>query len=66
MTVGLLGGGADKKIFFELENYKMNQDNLDRSESVSLWFLGWTFLKIGSVAFGGFMALITVVRNTIV
>ena len=66
MTVVLLGGGADKKIFFELENYKMNQNSLDRSEPVSLWFLGWTFLKIGSVAFGGFMALITVVQNTIV
>ena len=66
LTVGLLGGGADKKIFFELENYKMNQNNLDTSEPVSLWFLGWTFLKIGSVACGGCMALITVVQNTIV
>lgn len=32
----------------------------------SLWFLFWTFLKIGSVAFGGFMALISVVENVIV
>jgi chromate transporter len=44
----------------------MNQNNNNVSEPVSLWFLGWTFLKIGSVAFGGFMALITVVQNTIV
>jgi chromate transporter len=35
-------------------------------KKVSLLFLGWTFLKIGSVAFGGFMALITLVQNTIV
>jgi hypothetical protein len=37
LTVGLLGGGADKKIFFELENYKMDQNNFDTSEPVSLW-----------------------------
>jgi chromate transporter len=30
---------------------------------VSLWFLFWSFLKIGSVAFGGFMALVTVVQQ---
>lgn len=36
------------------------------NKKVSLLFLSWTFLKIGSVAFGGFMALITVVQNTIV
>ncbi len=33
---------------------------------VSLWFLFWTFLKIGSVAFGGFMALISVVEDAVV
>lgn len=33
---------------------------------VSLWFLFWTFLKIGSIAFGGFTALISVVENVIV
>jgi chromate transporter len=32
----------------------------------SLWFLFWTFLKIGSVAFGGFMALISVVESVMV
>lgn len=36
-----------------------------RSE-VSLWFLFRTFLKIGSIAFGGFTALISVVENIIV
>jgi len=39
------------------------------SETVSppsLWFLFWTFLKIGSVAFGGFMALISVVESVMV
>src|SRR6266851_1403164 len=32
----------------------------------SLWFLFLSFLKIGSTAFGGFMALISVVQNEIV
>jgi chromate transporter len=36
------------------------------SESVSLWSLFTTFLKIGSTAFGGFMALISVVQNEVV
>jgi len=44
----------------------VNKKNNGEREQVSLWFLGWTFLKIGSVSFGGFMALITVVQNTIV
>ncbi|MDR9436230.1 MAG: chromate efflux transporter [Thiohalophilus sp.] len=35
-------------------------------DNVSLAFLFWTFLKIGSVAFGGFMALISVVETIIV
>lgn len=34
--------------------------------AVSLWFLFKTFLSIGSVAFGGFMALISVIENRIV
>jgi chromate transporter len=33
------------------------------AQTVSLWMLLWTFLKIGSTAFGGFMALISVVQN---
>jgi len=32
----------------------------------SLLSLFWTFLKIGSTAFGGFMALISVVQNYLV
>ena len=32
----------------------------------SLWSLFWIFLKIGSTAFGGFMALISVVQNYVV
>ena len=32
----------------------------------SYWYLFWTFLKIGSTAFGGFMALISVVQNYVV
>lgn len=35
-------------------------------ERVSLGDLFWTFLKIGCVAFGGFMALISVIADTIV
>lgn len=37
-----------------------------KSELESLWFLFVTFLKIGSVAFGGFMALISVIETTLV
>jgi chromate transporter len=36
------------------------------SERISLWMLFTTFLKIGSTAFGGFMALISVVQNEVV
>jgi len=36
------------------------------SVEVSYWSLFWTFLKIGSTAFGGFMALISVVQNYVV
>ena len=32
----------------------------------SYWVLFWTFLKIGSTAFGGYMALISVVQNYLV
>ena len=37
-----------------------------RQEKVSLPFLAWTFFRIGATAFGGFMALISVVQNIIV
>ena len=36
------------------------------AQQVSNWQLFWTFLKIGSTAFGGFMALISVVQNYLV
>jgi len=36
------------------------------THSESNWLLFWTFLKIGSTAFGGFMALISVVQNYLV
>jgi chromate transport protein ChrA len=36
------------------------------TERVSLGVLFWTFLKTGSIAFGGFMALISVIADTIV
>ena len=39
---------------------------LEEKESVSLLMLFLTFLKIGSTAFGGFMALISVVQNYVV
>ncbi|MCG8427078.1 MAG: chromate transporter, partial [Chromatiales bacterium] len=39
---------------------------LDGKKDVGLWSLFWTFLKIGSTAFGGFMALISVVQNYVV
>jgi chromate transporter len=38
----------------------------DRVEGAELSALFWTFLKIGSTAFGGFMALISVVQNYVV
>jgi len=36
------------------------------SSPVSLAYIFWTFLKIGSTAFGGFMSLISVVENLVV
>lgn len=38
----------------------------DKPDQVSLTFLFLTFLKIGSLAFGGYMALISVIENVIV
>jgi chromate transporter len=37
-----------------------------KAASASLAYIFWTFLKIGSTAFGGFMALISVVENIVV
>lgn len=39
---------------------------VQETSQVSLWYLFWTFLKIGSVAFGGFMSLISVIESIIV
>ncbi len=38
----------------------------DEADTASLGYLFWTFLKIGSTAFGGFMALVSVVENFVV
>jgi len=42
------------------------QSQKDRTGDPSLYSLFWTFLKIGATAFGGFMALISVVQNYVV
>jgi len=39
---------------------------IQKQESVTLSYLFWTFLKIGSTAFGGFMSLISVVESFVV
>lgn len=49
----------------EKVNIKPYESNLN-SPSVSLSYLFWNFLKIGSTAFGGFMALVSVIENIIV
>jgi len=44
-------------------------NELDREslkDRVPLLLLAWTFLRIGATAFGGFMALVSVVRNIVV
>lgn len=37
-----------------------------QTERISLSSLAWTFLKVGATAFGGFMALISIVENIVV
>lgn len=44
----------------------MDQEHATSEEPPSLGFLFFTFLKIGSVAFGGFMALVSVIESVIV
>ena len=39
---------------------------VNKRDTVSLWSLFWSFLKIGSTAFGGFMALVSVVQSHLV
>ncbi len=53
----------DKVNKVNIESYK---SNFDSSPSVSLSYLFGNFLKIGSTAFGGFMALVSVIENIIV
>ena len=46
---------------------RINELDEESSEDrVSLLLLAWTFLRIGATAFGGFMALVSVVRNIVV
>ena len=47
----------------DIKPEKLNQPS---SDSASLSYLFWNFLKIGSTAFGGFMALVSVIENIIV
>ena len=44
---------------------KVMIENIPETD-ISLWSLFWDYLKIGSTAFGGFMALISVVQNYLV
>lgn len=44
----------------------MERKRKESAGQVSLWFLFWTFIKVGSTAFGGFMALISVVQSLVV
>ena len=50
----------------EQVNIKPDESDLDSPPSISLVHLFGNFLKIGSTAFGGFMALVSVIENIIV
>lgn len=50
----------------EKVSFESYESTPDSSSSVSLSYLFWNFLKIGSTAFGGFMALVSVIENIIV
>jgi len=56
------------RLLWVKQNPKKNNTNSTtlEPETTSLWFIFWTFLKIGSVAFGGFMSLISFIEATIV
>jgi chromate transporter len=49
-------------------NKKISEKRIDNKENkeVSLKYLFFTFLKLGSLSFGGFMALISVIQNQLV
>ena len=44
----------------------MERERKESAGQVSLWFLFWSFIKVGSTAFGGFMALISAVQSLVV
>ncbi len=49
-----------------IEKVNLDYYEAKQPEATSFPYLFWTFLKIGSTAFGGLMALISVVENAIV
>ncbi|ELS01820.1 chromate transporter, chromate ion transporter family [Xenococcus sp. PCC 7305] len=49
-----------------IDNANLNPQEYSKPEKVSLVYLFGNFLKIGSTAFGGFMALVSVIENIIV
>lgn len=49
-----------------IEKVNLDYYEAKQPKAISFPYLFWTFLKIGSTAFGGFMALISVVENIIV
>ena len=49
-----------------IDNVNINSQDYSEPEKVSLSYLFGNFLKIGSTAFGGFMALVSVIENIIV
>lgn len=50
----------------EADSLKLDKTMPVSEQNVSLWFLFKTFLGIGSISFGGFMALISVIETRIV
>lgn len=56
----------ERKWMKQVHKIKNTKYKVQISEQSSLWFIFWTFLKIGSVAFGGFMSLISFIEATIV
>lgn len=49
-----------------IDNVNLDAQDYSEPEKVSLSYLFGNFLKIGSTAFGGFMALVSVIENIIV
>ncbi len=58
---------ADRRLWMkQVDKIKNTDYQAQLSDQTSLWFIFWTFLKIGSVAFGGFMSLISFIETIIV